>query len=64
MLFSGQIVIFRANFSAPPVKYLLVRLCPDLSNYAVFIAVPDAYHGFGSAITAYSYADRQPMARK
>ena len=23
-----------------------------------------SYHGFGSAITAYSYTDRQPMARK
>jgi len=26
-LFLGQIVIFRANFSAPPVKCLPVRLC-------------------------------------
>jgi len=39
-------------------------LVPDLSNYAVFIAIHDAYHGFGSAIIAYSYTDRQPMARK
>ena len=31
---------------------------PDLSNYAVFIAIHDAYHGFGRAITAYSYTDR------
>ena len=37
-----------------------LALVPDLSNYAVFIAIHDAYHGFGSAITAYSY----PMARK
>ena len=41
-----------------------LALVPDLSNYAVFIAIHDAYHGFGSAITAYSYTDRQPMARK
>jgi len=41
-----------------------LALVPDLSNYAVFIAVHDAYHGFGSVITAYSYTDRQPMARK
>jgi len=38
--------------------------CPDLSNYAVFIAIHDAYHGFGNAITAYSCTDRKPMARK
>ena len=37
---------------------------PDLSNYAVFIAIHDAYHKFGSAITAYSHTDRQLMARK
>jgi len=37
---------------------------PDLSNYAVFIAIHDAYHSFGNATTAYSYTDRQPMARK
>jgi len=30
----------------------------------VFSAIHDAYHGFGSAITAYSYTDRQPIARK
>jgi len=41
-----------------------LALFPDLSNYAVFIAIHDAYHGFGSTVTAYSYADRQPMARK
>jgi len=41
-----------------------LELVPDLSNYAVFIAIHGAYHGFGSAITAYPYADRQPMARK
>ena len=34
------------------------------SSRAVFIAIHDAYHGFRSAITAYSYTDRQPMARK
>jgi len=34
-----------------------LALVPDLSNYAVFIAIHDAYHGFGSAITAYSYTD-------
>jgi len=39
-------------------------LVPDLSNYAVFIAIHDAYHGFGNAITAYSYIVGQPMARK
>jgi len=38
-------------------------LVPDFSSYAVFIAIHDAYHGFGSAITAYSYTDRQPKAR-
>jgi len=32
-----------------------LALVPDLSNYAVFIAIHDAYHGFGSAITAYWY---------
>jgi len=41
-----------------------LALVPDLSNYVVFIAIRDAYHGFGSAITAYSYTHRQPMARK
>jgi len=41
-----------------------LALVPHLSNYAVLIAIHDAYHGFGSAITAYSYTDRQPMARK
>jgi len=41
-----------------------LALVPVLSNYAVFIAIHDAYHGFGCAITAYSYTDRQPMARK
>jgi len=38
-----------------------LALVPDLSNYAVFIAIHDAYHGF---VTAYWYTDRQPMARK
>jgi len=41
-----------------------LALFPDLSDYAVFTAIHDAYHGFGSAITAYSYTDGQPMARK
>ena len=41
-----------------------LALVPDLSNYAVFIAIHDAYHGFGSAITVYSYIVRQPMAKK
>ena len=39
-------------------------LVPHLSNYAAFIAIDDAYHGFGNAITAYSYTNRQLMARK
>ena len=30
----------------------------------VFSAIHDAYHGFVSAITEYSYTDRQPMTRK
>jgi len=50
------------------VKRVGARLClalvPDLSNYAVFITIHDVYHGFGSAITSYSYTDRQPMVRK
>ena len=37
-----------------------LALVPDLFNYAVFIAIHDAYHGFGSVITAYSYTDRHP----
>ena len=41
-----------------------LALVPDLSNYAVFIAIHDAYYGFGCAITDYSYTHRQPMARK
>jgi len=41
-----------------------LALVHDLSSYAVFIAIHDAYYGYGSAITAYSYTDRQPMARK
>ena len=41
-----------------------LALVLDLSNYALFIAIHDAYCGFGSAIAAYSYTDRQPMARK
>jgi len=36
-----------------------LALVPDLSNYAVFIAIHDASHGFGSTITAYSYTDKQ-----
>jgi len=45
------------------VKFGLA-LFPDLSTYAVFTAIHDAYHGFVTAITAYLYTDRQPMARK
>jgi len=41
-----------------------LALVPGCSSHVVFIAIHDAYHGFGSAITAYSYTDRQPMARK
>jgi len=41
-----------------------LTLVLDISNYAVFIAIHDAYHGFGNAITAYLYTKRQPMARK
>jgi len=41
-----------------------LALVPDLSNYAVFIAIHDAHHGLGSAITGYSYTERQPMARE
>jgi len=41
-----------------------LALVPGRSSHVVFIAIHDAYHGFGSAITAYSYTDRQPMARK
>jgi len=50
------------------VKRVVARFClalvPDHSNYAVFIAIHDVYHGFGSAITAYSYTGRQPIASK
>jgi len=41
-----------------------LALVPDLSDYAVFIAIHDAYHGFGSPVTAYSYTDKQLIARK
>ena len=41
-----------------------LALVPNLSNFAVFIAIHDAHHGFGSAITVYSYTHRQPLARK
>ena len=40
-----------------------LALVPVLSNYAVFIAIHDAYHGFGCAITAYSYTDRQSYGK-
>jgi len=36
-----------------------LALVPDLSNYAVFIAIHDAYHGFVSAINAYSQGRTQ-----
>jgi len=41
-----------------------LALVPGHSSHAVFIAIHDAYHGIGSAITAYSNTDRQPMARQ
>jgi len=41
-----------------------LALVPGRSSHAAFIAIHDAYHGFGSAITAYSYTDAQAMARK
>ena len=40
-----------------------LALVPGRSSHAVFNRIHDAYHGFGSAITAYSYTDIQPMAR-
>ena len=50
------------------VKRVGARFClalvPHLSNHAVFMAIHDVYHRCGSAITAYSCTDRQPMARK
>ena len=57
------------TFALPsPGKHVSARvslvLVPDLSNYAVFIAMHDAYCGFGNAIIAYSYTNRKPMARK
>jgi len=33
---------------------VILALVPDLSIYAVFIAIHDGYYGFGSAITDYS----------
>ena len=54
LLSSGKCVSARVSLA----------LVPDLSDCAVFIAIHDAYHGLGSAITAHSYTDRQPMARK
>jgi len=41
-----------------------LALVPDLSNYALFIAIHDAYYGFGSAITAYSYTDKATDGKK
>ena len=35
-----------------------LALVPDLSNFAVFIAIHDAYYAFVNAIIAYSYTDR------
>jgi len=34
-----------------------LALVRDRSNYAVLIEIHDVYHGFGSAITSYSYTD-------
>jgi len=42
----------------------ILALGPDLSKYAVFIAIHDAYHRFENATVAYSYTGGQPMARK
>jgi len=41
-----------------------LALVPDLSNFALFIAIHDAYYGFGSAITAYSYIDKATEGKK
>ena len=41
-----------------------LALVPDLSNYALFIAIHDAYYGFRSAITAYSYTDEATEGKK
>ena len=41
-----------------------LALVPDLSNYALFIAIHDAYYGFGNAITAYSYTDKATDGNK
>jgi len=57
-----------AKVRAAVVKRVGTRSClalvPDLSNYALFIAIHDVHHGFVSAINSYSYTDRQLMARK
>ena len=41
-----------------------LALVQDLSNFALFIAIHDAYYGFGSAITAYSYIDKATEGKK
>ena len=41
-----------------------LALVPDFSNYDLFIAIDDAYYGFGSAITAYSYIDKANDGKK
>jgi len=41
-----------------------LTLVPDLSNFALFFAIDDAYYGFGSAIAAYSYTDMATDGKK
>ena len=41
-----------------------LALVPDLSNFALFFAIDDAYCGFGSAIAAYSYIDKATDGKK
>jgi len=41
-----------------------LALVPDLSNYALFIAIHDVYYGFRVAITAYSYTDKATDGKK
>jgi len=45
-------------------KFALLSSGKRVSARVSLALVPDAHHGFGSAINAYSYTDRQPMARK
>ena len=41
-----------------------LALVPDRFNYAPFIVIHDAYHGFGSAITAYLYTGKATDGKK